>query len=145
MEQARLMRSESDKMIAGVCGGLAAYLGVDSVFVRLAFVVLLFASGIGFPAYIVLAILMPSEESVGKSSSEVAKENLSAIGANVSEGLRHSRRHPQGPIIAGGLLIALGGYLLLQNLGWFSWLSGGLLWALALIALGIFLVIGRTR
>ena len=47
MQQARLMRSESDKMLAGVCGGLADYLNVDPVLVRLAFVVLFLASGIG--------------------------------------------------------------------------------------------------
>ena len=47
MQQVRLMRSNSDKMIAGVCGGIAGYLGVDSIFVRLAFLVLFFASGIG--------------------------------------------------------------------------------------------------
>lgn len=39
MQQTRLMRSETDKMIAGVCGGLAEYLNIDPVLVRLAFVV----------------------------------------------------------------------------------------------------------
>ena len=43
MQQTRLMRSETDKMVAGVCGGLADYMGVDPVLVRLAFVLLLLA------------------------------------------------------------------------------------------------------
>ncbi|MCP5191354.1 MAG: PspC domain-containing protein, partial [Pseudomonadales bacterium] len=51
---ARLMRSETDKMFAGVCGGLAVYLGVDSVFVRLAFALLIFTGGIGLPLYFLL-------------------------------------------------------------------------------------------
>ena len=51
MQQARLMRSETDKMIAGVCGGLADYLNIDPVLVRLAFVVLFLASGIGLAIY----------------------------------------------------------------------------------------------
>ena len=60
MQQTRLMRSETDRMIAGVCGGLAAYLGVDPVLVRLAFVILLLASGVGLGIYVILWIVMPT-------------------------------------------------------------------------------------
>ena len=45
--QPRLMRSESDKMFAGVCGGLAQYLGVDNVLVRIEYVLLMFSAGMG--------------------------------------------------------------------------------------------------
>ena len=80
MQQARLMRSESDKMLAGVCGGLADYLNVDPVLVRLAFVVLLLASGIGLAIYALLWIILPTpsraqpvirvmDESVGEAFS----------------------------------------------------------------------------
>ncbi|VAW33272.1 hypothetical protein MNBD_CHLOROFLEXI01-3169, partial [hydrothermal vent metagenome] len=44
MSESRLTRSEADKMIAGVCSGLAEYLNLDPVWVRLLFVLLLFAS-----------------------------------------------------------------------------------------------------
>ena len=60
MQQARLMRSETDRMIAGVCGGLAEYLNVDPVLVRLAFVVLGLASGVGLVLYVLLWLLMPT-------------------------------------------------------------------------------------
>ena len=49
MQQTRLMRSETDKMIAGVCGGLADYVGIDPVLVRLAFVFLLWPAASGSP------------------------------------------------------------------------------------------------
>lgn len=55
----RLYRSRTDKMIGGVAGGLAEYFDVDPVFIRIAFVLLLFLSGIGFIAYILLWILVP--------------------------------------------------------------------------------------
>jgi phage shock protein C len=48
-------------MIAGVCGGLAAYLGVDSTLVRLAFVLFTLAGGAGPLAYLILCIITPSE------------------------------------------------------------------------------------
>ena len=61
MPETKLTRNETDRMIAGVCGGLAAYLNIDSVLVRLAFIILFFASGIGFPIYLILWVIMPSE------------------------------------------------------------------------------------
>ena len=54
MQQARLLRSETDKMLGGVCGGLADYLNIDPVLVRLAFVVLFLASGLGLVVYLLL-------------------------------------------------------------------------------------------
>ena len=56
-------RSAHDRMIAGVCGGLAAQFGVPTALVRLAFVLLtLFSSGIGLVIYAVLWVVMPVEE-----------------------------------------------------------------------------------
>jgi phage shock protein C len=55
----KLQRSQTDRYIAGVCGGLAEYFGIDAVWVRLAFVLAtLFALG-GVVIYIVLWIIMP--------------------------------------------------------------------------------------
>ncbi|MCG8353877.1 MAG: PspC domain-containing protein [Chloroflexales bacterium] len=54
----RLMRSRDDKMIAGVAGGIARYLAIDSVIVRLVFVLTAF-SGIGLLIYPLLWLLMP--------------------------------------------------------------------------------------
>lgn len=56
----RLMRSRSDKMIAGVAGGIARYLNTDPVLVRLVFVLLAF-SGPGILIYPLLALVMPKE------------------------------------------------------------------------------------
>ena len=57
---ARLKRSRTDKMISGVCGGIAEYLGWDSTVVRIIFVVLSFL-GWGAPIllYFILALVMP--------------------------------------------------------------------------------------
>ncbi|SFL86052.1 PspC domain-containing protein [Halanaerobium salsuginis] len=55
----KIYRSRSDKKIAGVCGGIAEYFGVDSTLVRLATVLLIFASGAGLFAYIIAWAIMP--------------------------------------------------------------------------------------
>lgn len=61
METRRLMRSATDKMIGGVCGGLGRYLGLDVTIVRLAFLMLFFLAGHGLLVYLLLWILMPME------------------------------------------------------------------------------------
>lgn len=145
MVETRLLRSESDRMFSGVCGGIAAYLGVDSVFVRLAFLLLIFASGIGVILYVALMILMPSEANVDNPPSDVAQENIGKLGDDISSGVRKVRRHPRGPAIAAGLLILLGFYFLFENLGWLNWIDGDVFWPVVLIGLGLFLIARRSR
>jgi len=57
----RLYRSRTDKKIAGVCGGLARYFGIDPVIPRLVWVVAILAYGAGLLAYIVCWIVIPME------------------------------------------------------------------------------------
>ena len=61
MPEKRLYRSNFDKKIAGVCGGLAEYLNIDSTFVRLAFVLLSFYFGNGLLIYLIAYLVMPEE------------------------------------------------------------------------------------
>lgn len=57
----RLHKSEKDKMISGVCGGIAEYFDVDSTLIRVAWVLLTLCScGIGIIGYIITAVIMPS-------------------------------------------------------------------------------------
>jgi phage shock protein C len=64
MNEKKLYRSNSDKMIAGVCGGLGQYFGVDPTLIRLIFALLVvFGVGSGIVLYIILAIVMPLEPS----------------------------------------------------------------------------------
>ena len=57
--QSRLLRSRTEVIIAGVCGGLAEYFGLDPVIVRLIFVLVTLTTGIGFIVYPVLWLVMP--------------------------------------------------------------------------------------
>ncbi len=57
--QPRLMRSRNEVIIAGVCGGIGEYFGVDPVIVRLIFVLLTLTSGVGLLLYPVLWAVMP--------------------------------------------------------------------------------------
>lgn len=69
MSDKKLVRSQDDRMLFGVCGGLAEYLNIDPVLVRLFFVLLALSTGWGFIVYILLAILMPEVKPVAKANS----------------------------------------------------------------------------
>lgn len=58
----RLTRSKSDRMLGGVCSGLARYFGLDAVLVRVIFAIAFFGAGVGFLPYILLWVIMPEED-----------------------------------------------------------------------------------
>ena len=60
----KLYRSSTNKMVAGVCGGIGEYFSVDPTLVRLGFVALSFLAGGGLLVYILAAIIIPKEGTV---------------------------------------------------------------------------------
>ena len=56
----KLYKSNTDRKLAGVCGGIAEYFNIDSTLIRLAWVIALFMFGCGILAYIICAIIMPN-------------------------------------------------------------------------------------
>jgi phage shock protein C len=115
-----LRRSRDEKVIAGVCGGLGRYLGIDPVLLRIAFVVLAFAGGGGILIYIVAWVLIPEEHE---------GEDLGSVKPAGQEVTR---------LVVGGALIAIGTILLL-NLSVPRF--GKYFWPLALIEVGVAVVV----
>jgi phage shock protein C len=120
----RLHKSGREKVIWGVCGGLAEYFGIDPAIVRLAFVVAALAGGASLAVYIVLAIVLP----------EGSPDDAAAP------------RTADGAAVAGAFLAGIGMLLLAANLGWFAWLGWAdraLFWPAVLILLGVALLLRR--
>ncbi len=92
-----LRRSSTDKVVAGVAGGLGRYLGIDPVILRVAFVVLTLAGLSGILVYIIGWIAIPEE----KPGEEVGRAQHSS-GNTVR-------------MVVGGLLILAGGAALFDN------------------------------
>ena len=57
----KLYKSNTDKKLCGVCGGLAEYLNVDSTVVRLILVLAILFAGCGLLAYLIAALVMPNK------------------------------------------------------------------------------------
>lgn len=60
-EQKKLYRTRNDKKIAGVCGGLGRYFGIDPTVVRIIFLVLAVGYGSGLLAYLIVWLLTPEQ------------------------------------------------------------------------------------
>lgn len=158
----RLYRSRQDQMIAGVCGGLGEYLSIDSVWIRLFFLLLLFATGFGFGAYIVLWLVVPEQGREDAPTSDIIQDNVQdmaerarEMGQSIQKGLQRSRSSdgaaqsaagtPPGAIFFALACIFLGSFLLLKQLGLTWWLGMDALWPLLIIALGVALLVTRVK
>lgn len=142
----QLRRSTTDAILGGVCAGIAEYIEIDPVLVRLAFIALTFAGGAGIFLYIALWVIIPevdsheilTEESIRKNAEDV-REKAEEVVSSLKKGSNDN----QARFIFGVLLLFLGGYFLLSNFGILGWLDFGDIWPIILIAIGLALVIKR--
>ena len=160
----RLCRSSKDAVIGGVCGGLAEYLGFDSVLVRLAFIFFAVFNGFGIVLYLVLWIVLPEQERVGEAPEVVIRDNISDLrdraerlgdeiratidGARVGTAGGEDDDSDVGPrrwLVASYLLIGAGVFILLRNVGVFRWLHLGDLWPLLIVGPGVYLLVNALR
>ena len=122
-EQRVLRRSRTDRVIAGVCGGLGRYLGIDPVMLRIAFVLLVVSGGFGLLLYLIGWIAIP-EQAEGEDLGPAPE--------------------PRGDLwwFVGVGLIALGGVLLVDRLvPWFDEVIA----PLVLVAVGVAVLYRGTR
>jgi phage shock protein C len=75
----RLLRSESDRVIFGVCGGLGEQFGADSLIFRLGFAATILFGGIGVFLYLALALLVPSDDGSGNPQAPVERSRTLAV------------------------------------------------------------------
>ncbi len=64
--QKRLYRLRKDRILGGVCSGLAEYIGIDPTIVRVLWVIISFVYGFGILIYIVLALIVPKEPLINR-------------------------------------------------------------------------------
>lgn len=135
----RLYRSRKEKMIGGVCGGLAEYFEIDPVIVRILFVVAVFMGGSGFLAYIICWIIIPEQPYVAPAP---AATSPAATDQNQPSPQPQLTNH-RGSMTAGIVLVVIGGLFLTHNLiPHFHFIH---FWPIVLILLGIAILSRTTR
>lgn len=151
----RLYRSETDRMIGGVCGGLGTYLGIDPLILRILFVAAAMMNGIGLAVYLMLWLFVPTAAAGELSQEQVVRHNVEEIrnrardlGQEARQALdkpRFAEAEGSGsrPFVVGIVLVGIGLLILLQNFG-LLWPLGKL-WPLAVIALGVVLLLNHLK
>ncbi|MFA5051917.1 MAG: PspC domain-containing protein [Patescibacteria group bacterium] len=123
----KLYRSRHHKMIAGVCAGLASYFNIDVTIVRLIFVAVALADGIGILVYLVLAIVLPLEP-----------EGAATVVPPQSNGWLSSRRN-----LIAIILIIIGLVALVNQFAPWKWWHLHLFWPAILVIFGVYLIIKK--
>ena len=155
----RLERSTTNRVIGGVCGGIAEYLAVDATLVRVAFVFTAFiTAGLFVLAYIVLLVLMPQpgQPAPFTSAPPPAAADTTARTDAGSAGTAPATVTPFDPAVHaaeaerrrtafGYILIALGVAFFLSNAGAFRFVQWQFLWPLVLIGIGVLFLVQRVR
>jgi phage shock protein PspC (stress-responsive transcriptional regulator) len=157
--KSRLERSTTNRVIAGVCGGIAEYLAVDATLVRVVFVVTAFlTAGLFVLAYIVLLVLMPqpgqpapftSAPPPASTDTTVRMDADSAPTAPSTvtpvDPAAHAAEADRRRMAFGYLLIAIGVAFFLSNAGVFRFVQWQFLWPLVLIGIGVLFLVQRVR
>ncbi|MBC2723041.1 PspC domain-containing protein [Desulfosporosinus sp.] len=151
----RVYRSVRDKMIGGVCGGLAEYFRVDVTLVRIIALVALFAGGVGFLAYLAAWVIIPIDPAeqerypYRREAGAEVKELVSNGDETAKEFGRpeypdNRENHENRTKIAGGILVVLGIVFLLER--WFPyWFDMSKMWPIILIFLGLVIIVRGGR
>jgi len=157
MSATRLERSVRNKVVGGVCGGIAEYLQIDQTLVRVFWVIAtIMTAGLGFLAYIVLVVLMPLPgQPTPFVQGPVANPPASATTDPANPDQTTVISTPAAPsdpeaterrrATFGYFLVALGVVFFLANLGAFRIVRWDYIWPLVFIAAGAWLLAGRIR
>lgn len=166
MATRKIYRSREDRMIGGICGGLAEYFDVDSTLIRLALLILFFASGVGLLVYIVAWIVVPEKPLREDKNNNATKDGAyntgsdfydnkgsnindnqggdsdadTATGTQKANNTDYSEQRRQ---IIGYALIGLGAIFLFDN--WLPYFRWERFWPLVLVGAGIYLLLKGVR
>jgi phage shock protein PspC (stress-responsive transcriptional regulator) len=160
--KSRLERSNTNRVIGGVCGGIAEYLAVDATLVRVAFVLAgILTAGLWILAYIVLLILMPLPGQPAPFTTPTGAATPPATDATARTESDSTAAAPTAPVpvdpavreaeaerrrtAVGYLLIALGVVFFVNNAGAFRFVQWQYVWPLVLIGIGVLFLVQRVR
>ena len=79
MDTRKLYRSQNDRMIGGVCGGLGKYFHLDATLIRLIFIVLFFVGLHGLLIYLIMLIVVPAEPQLVVDQAPRKRENSPSV------------------------------------------------------------------
>lgn len=128
----KLYRSRTNQVISGVCAGIADYFDIDPTIVRIIFALSLFSWGTGLLIYIVCIFIIPE-------NPEVLPHDDFAYNVSTEDELRKTKKTKY---LLGIIMIIFGGISILDRL---HWIDFDLLWPVAIIAIGLFIILKENK
>ena len=146
MENRKLSRNPMNKVIGGVCSGLAEFFGLDVALVRIAFVIAFLFASFGFWLYIILWIVLPVEgqQSTVNGQQSTVNSQQSTVNSQQSESVSESKSESKvKSILAGSFVILIGLLFLINNFIPINWVWK--LWPLILVAIGVVMIVTASK
>ena len=135
----KLQRDTTNKVIGGVCSGLANYFNIDAALLRVLFVLMFLCASAGFWLYIILWIVMPVGQGIQNEASHfVSSDDTTEVSEETQSDSVKSPK-PKGSLVAGLILIGIGAIGLLHK--YIPEINWDTAWPILLILLGLFLII----
>jgi len=138
----KLYRVERGKIIFGVCAGLAEYMELEPILIRLVFLILFFAGGSGFLIYLISALIMPKKNQrkmeIDEKIKKLAFEARDRVKIFSKEIKTERQRKGNSRILVGGIIIIFGLSIIAKKLipGWWE----EMFWPTILIVMGMYLI-----
>lgn len=138
-----LYRSRTNRVIAGVCAGLADYFNIDIALMRVLFVVATICGSFGFWMYVILWIVVPEEYTLESGYKEQRHDEPFDITPKEEREPRDERKTVSGAMIASLILIFIGLVALIDNFTPLVWIWK--LWPVALIVIGVVILLNALK
>ncbi len=148
-KQKTLQRSKTNRMIAGVCGGIGEYFDVDPTIVRIIFALSTFFGGLGLLLYIIGVIVIPDQDSqTAKENNQDTQKNelhdkIQSAASDIKENLTKNPKTFGGEQIFGLIIVFIGLSIFFGN--FFPWFHLGKLWPIILIVIGLAFIFNRKK
>ncbi len=143
MENKILKRSRNNRVIAGVCAGMADYFNIDIALMRVLFVVAAMCGSFGFWMYVILWIVVPEENTLGQGDNTRSYDDTIDITPNEDKDVPTRKRPSNGALIASLILIFIGVIALADNFISITWIWK--LWPVILIIIGSVILINTQK
>jgi len=142
-ENKKLERNPMNKVVGGVCSGLADYFNLDVALVRVAFVIAALFASFGFWLYIILWIVLPENKLDINFQTPPNNETRQTYGDTQQSKEDDNRSKKSTTLFAGILVILIGLIFLINNFIPISWVWK--LWPLILVAIGVVMIVNASK
>lgn len=147
MGKGKLRRNPINKVIGGVCSGLADYFNMDVTIMRLLFVIAFIFASFGFWFYIILWIVLPigqrTIDNGQQSTVDSQSQRTESQEADGVTGNGQSRQLKMKSIITGTVVILIGLLFLVNNFIPITWVWK--LWPLILVVIGVVMIVTSSK